>query len=87
MDLSQFEIKKELDPASATKVAVKFVHDGKADMYMKALISKKAFLRSVLDKEDGLMTGRVLTRVSVFEVIGIEQLLFLTAKHLLCIQL
>ena len=38
MDLSQFEIINEPDPASAAKIAVKFVHDGKADMYMKGLI-------------------------------------------------
>ena len=78
MDLSQFEIINEPDPASAAKIAVKFVHDGKADMYMKGLISTKDFLRSVLDKEVGLRTGRVLTHVGVFEVKGVEQLLFLT---------
>ena len=78
MDLSQFEVINEPDPASAAKIAVKFVHDGKADMYMKGLISTKDFLRSVLDKEVGLRTGRVLTHVGVFEVKGIEQLLFLT---------
>ena len=78
MDLSKFEVINEPDPASAAKIAVKFVHDGKADMYMKGLISTKDFLRSVLDKEVGLRTGRVLTHVGVFEVKGIEQLLFLT---------
>ena len=34
--------------------AVKLVHDGKADMYMKGLIDTKNFLKSVLDKEVGL---------------------------------
>ena len=78
MDLSQFEVINEPDPATAAKIAVKIVHDGKADMYMKGLISTKDFLRSVLDKEVGLRTGRVLTHVGVFEVKGVEQLLFLT---------
>ena len=45
---------------------------------MKGLISTKDFLRSVLDKEVGLRTGRVLTHVGVFEVKGIGLLLFLT---------
>ena len=78
IDLSQFKVFDQPDPPSAAKVAVKLVHDGEADMYMKGLISTKDFLRSVLDKEVGLRTGRVLTHVGVFEVKGIDQLLFLT---------
>ena len=35
-------------------------------------------LKSVLDKEVGLRTGNTLSHVAVFEVKGIEQLLFLT---------
>ena len=78
MDLSEYEIINEVEPTKAVLKAVKLVHDGKADMYMKGLISTKDFLRSVLDKEVGLRTGRVLTHVGVFEVKGIDQLLFLS---------
>jgi len=78
MDLSKFKIINEPDTTTAARVAVKLVHDGEADMYMKGLLSTKDFLRSVLDKEVGLRTGRVLTHVGVFEVKGIDQLLFLT---------
>ena len=78
MDLSGYEIINEVEPAKAALKAVKLVHDGKAAMYMKGLISTKDFLRSVLDKEVGLRTGRVLTHVGVFEVKGIDQLLFLS---------
>ena len=78
MDLTGYEIIDEVEPAKAALKAVKLVHDGKADMYMKGLISTKDFLRSVLDKNVGLRTGRVLTHVGVFEVKGIDQLLFLS---------
>ena len=78
MDLSPYEIINQPNPADAARVAVKKVHDGEADMYMKGLISTKDFLKSVLDKEVGLRTGRVLTHVGVFEVKGIDQLLFLS---------
>ena len=60
MDLSGYEIINEVEPAKAALKAVKLVHDGKADMYMKGLISTKDFLRSVLDKEVGLRTGRCI---------------------------
>jgi len=47
-------------------------------MYMKGLIDTKNFLKSVLDKEVGLRTGKPLSHVCVFEVKGVDHLLFLT---------
>ncbi len=78
MDLTGFEIIDESDMIVASLKAVKLAHDGKADMYMKGLIDSKNFLRSVLDKEVGLRTGGPLSHVAVFDVPGVEQLLFLT---------
>ena len=60
----------------ASLKAVKLAHDGVANMYMKGLLDTKTFLKSVLDKEVGLRTGNTLSHVAVFEVKGIEQLLF-----------
>lgn len=45
---------------------------------MKGLIDTKSFLKSVLDKEVGLRTGKTLSHVCVFEIKGIDHLLFLT---------
>lgn len=78
MDLDGFEIIHEPDMIQASLIAVKLAHDGKADMYMKGLIDSKNFLRSVLDKEVGLRTGGTLSHVCVFEIPGIDRLLFLT---------
>lgn len=78
VDVSEFEIINEPDMIQASLIAVKLAHDGKADMYMKGVIDTKNFLKSVLDKEVGLRTGKPLSHVAVFEVPGIEQLLFLT---------
>lgn len=78
MDLSEFTIIHEPDDIQASLTAVKLAHDGKADMYMKGLIDTKNFLKSVLDREVGLRTGGALSHVCVFDVPGIEQLLFLT---------
>lgn len=78
MDLSGFEIINVEDMTEAALTAVKLVHDGRADMYMKGLIDTKGFLKSVLDKEVGLRTGKPLSHVCVFEVEGIDRLLFLT---------
>ena len=78
IDLSDYEIINEPDKVAASLKAVKLAHDGVASMYMKGLLDTKTFLKSVLDKEVGLRTGKTLSHVAVFEVKGIEQLLFLT---------
>ncbi len=78
MDLSGYEIIDEPDVIAASLKAVKLAHDGRADMYMKGLIDTKDFLKSVLDKEVGLRTGNPLSHVCVFEIPGIDRLLFLT---------
>lgn len=78
MDLSGFEIIDVKDTTEAALTAVKLVHDGKADMYMKGLIDTKGFLKSVLDKEVGLRTGKPLSHVALFEIEGYEKMFFLT---------
>ena len=45
--LSGFEIINVEDVTEAAHTAVKLVHDGKADMYMKGLIDTKGFLKSL----------------------------------------
>lgn len=78
MDLSDYRIIDEPDMIQAAHTAVKLAHDGEVDMYMKGLVDTKNFLKSVLDKEAGLRTGAPLSHVSVFELPGIDRLLFLT---------
>ena len=78
MDVKDFEIIDVKDTYEAALTAVKLVHDGKADMYMKGLIDTKSFLKSVLDKEVGLRTVKTLSHVCVFDIEGIDRLLFLS---------
>ena len=78
MNMDEYQIIDEPDHWQAALKAVKLAHDGVADMYMKGLLDTKSFLKSILDKEVGLRTGRPLSHVAVFEVKGIRQLLFLT---------
>lgn len=78
MNMDDYEIINETDIVTASLTAVKLVHDGKADMYMKGILDTKTFLKSVLDKEAGLRTGSPLSHVCVFEIPGVDRLLFLT---------
>ena len=78
MNMDDYTIIDEKDVTEASLKAVKLVHDGKADMYMKGLLPTATFLRSVLNKEVGLRTGKPLSHVAVFEIPGFDRLLFLT---------
>lgn len=78
MDLSQYEIVDEPNVNKAALEAIKLVSSGKADMVMKGLVDTATFLRSVLNKEVGLRTGKVMSHVSVFEIEGIDRLILLT---------
>ncbi len=78
MDLSDYKIINEPDDMQAALKAVELVHNKKADMYMKGLIDTKHFLKSVLDKEVGLRTGKPLSHVCVFDLPEVDHLLFLT---------
>mgnify|MGYP000329354537 CR=1 FL=1 len=78
MDLTDFEIINEPDTEAAALKAVELVHNGKADILLKGLLETKTFLKSVLNKEVGLRTGKMLSHVCVFEIEGINRLLFFT---------
>ena len=78
MHINKYKIINVEDPVEAARTAVKLVHDGEADMYMKGLIDTKTFLKSVLDKEVGLRTDKTLSHVCVFEIKGVDHLLFLS---------
>lgn len=78
MDLTGFEIIDEPDVAQAALTAVKLVHNKKADILLKGLLDTKLFLKSVLNKECGLRKGKMMSHVCVFEIEGIDRLLFFT---------
>jgi phosphate butyryltransferase len=78
INIADFELVHVAEDYEAALKAVKLIHDGEADMYMKGLIDTKSFLKSVLDREVGLRTGAALSHVCVFDIEGIDQLLFLT---------
>lgn len=78
ISLDGYEIIHDPDTETAATKAVSLVHNGEADIYMKGALETKPFLKSVLNKEVGLRTGKPLSHVCVFEIEGIDRLLFLT---------
>lgn len=65
------------DDDNAARLAVREVHEGKADVLMKGSLNTDNLLRAVLNKEHGLLVkGSVLTHIAVAEIPGMNRLLF-----------
>ena len=70
IDISDFEIVNLNDPTEISRYAVKLVHDGEADMYVKGSLETRDVLKAVLDREIGLRTQDLISLVGVFETDG-----------------
>lgn len=68
---------QEHDEAAA-RAGVELIRTGKGDMLMKGSINTACFVRAALHSGGGIGTGRRLSIVSIFELPGVERLIFLT---------
>jgi len=68
----------EPDIGKAALKAVSLVKRGDAQVLMKGLINSSDFLKAVLNPEEGLRTGRLISHLAAFEVPGQEKLIFHT---------
>ncbi|HML31848.1 phosphate butyryltransferase [Sporomusa sphaeroides] len=77
-DLSNITVLNETEPKKAALRASRLVRDGQADFLMKGLLQTADLLKAVLDKENGLRSGSMLSHVTIIEVASYDRLLFLT---------
>jgi len=77
-DISSFRIVDEKDPKKSAAIATGLVRNGEADILMKGLIDTASLLRAVLNKENGLRTGGLISHVGVFELPGYDRLILVT---------
>lgn len=66
------------DPEKAVELAVRMVHDGRADILMKGKVPTPVLLKGVLNRDWGLRTGRLLSHFSLFEVDTYHKLIGVT---------
>lgn len=78
LNLTKCEIVSERDPVLAARKAVALVAAGEADLVMKGKVGTADILRAVLDKEQGLRTGKLLSHVTAMDIEGYSRLLFMT---------
>lgn len=77
-DFSNATFIHEADPVKAVELAVRMVHDHKADILMKGKVATPVLLKGVLNKEWGLRTGSLLSHFALFEVDTYHKLIAVT---------
>ncbi|MCX6280927.1 MAG: bifunctional enoyl-CoA hydratase/phosphate acetyltransferase [Bacteroidetes bacterium] len=78
LDVSKMKIINEEVDTLAVRKAVTMVREKQADILMKGFVSTATFLRGVLDKENGLRKGDVLSHFALFEIPTYHKLLGLS---------
>ncbi len=76
--LEQYELTAADSPEKAVEIAVGLVRNGEADILMKGLVNTSVFMRGVLNRDNGLRTGRLISLVAVYELEGYHKLLYCT---------
>lgn len=68
INVGKYKIIDADSPKRATEKAVELIHDGKADLIMKGMVSTDKFMRVLLKKEYGLVPARgTLSHISVMD--------------------
>jgi len=68
IDIKKYQIVNSDSSREATETAVQLVHDGKADLIMKGMVSTDRFMKVLLKKEYGLLPSRAtLSHISVMD--------------------
>lgn len=76
--ISDNEIINTSNDNQACIEAVKLVSENKADLLMKGLVSTGNLLKHVISKDYGLLTGKLLSHLAIFESPNYHKLLGLT---------
>ncbi len=78
ISISDDEIVDSQNANHACIEAVKMVAEGKADLLMKGLVSTGVLLKHVVSKEYGLLSGKLLSHLAIFESPNYHKLLGLS---------
>ena len=78
LDLSDVAVMYVPNDLAAAAAATGLVATGRADILMKGQIHTDDFLRAVLDKEQGLRTGAIMSHVFLLETTHLDRLTMVT---------
>ena len=77
-ELSRYEMIDEKEPSKIAALSVSLVRDKEAELLMKGKLSTGSLMKAVLDKENGIRTGKLLSHIAVVESPAYHKLMLFT---------
>ncbi len=74
LDHSPYELIDEKDMVEASKIAVECVRTGKADILMRGILSSSIYLKTILDKSQGLRKENFISQMAFIEMSAYHKL-------------
>ncbi|MDD4731522.1 MAG: phosphate acyltransferase [Desulfovibrio sp.] len=74
--LEEYKLIPGEGPEQSAFLAVREVREGRADVLMKGAINTAHYMRAILDRENGLRSGGLLSALAVYEVPQYHKLIF-----------
>lgn len=78
IDISPFTVVHAEDKVAAAREAIRLVREGEAHLPMKGFVDTPIILKALLDKENGLRTGGLISHVGVLQVAGFDRMFLLS---------
>jgi phosphate butyryltransferase len=78
ISLYRMSLLDEPDNRKAARRVVGLAREGEADVLMKGIVSTGTLLSTILNREVGIRTNRLLSHVGVFEVPGYDRFIFVS---------
>lgn len=76
--LPEVEIIHSSTPEESAQVAVRLVKEKRASVLMKGLVNTSTYMRALLNRENGLRTGKLISLMAVYQLPGYHKLLYCT---------
>ena len=76
MDAGKCQIVHDSDAASAAAKAVSIVKSGEAHVLVKGMVNTSVYMRAILNRDNGLRTGRLISLTAVYEMPCYHKLIF-----------